>query len=214
MSENVIDRMRAAAGDLWGRATVHPSFGDDYYQRLRFLGGGAMDLALADLLYHRFWGKREQLTRIFDILRCEDTLCEAGRAIGLDAAVRFVPPRDGRLEDEMVAGTMEAVIGAVLERSGYEIAKGLMEEAVFTDERLERAQNDPDPIAIVREAFDGSPLQPRVVAYEEVIDGERVFFHGLEIEGVGFMGRGPSKRKAQAQASQMLLDRIIDPFSS
>jgi hypothetical protein len=41
-----------------------------------------------------------------------------------------------------------------------------------------------------------------------------VFFHGLEIEGVGFMGRGPSKRKAQAQASQMLLDRIIDPFSS
>lgn len=214
MSENIIDRMRAAAGDLWGRATVHPSFGDDYYQRLRFLGGGAMDLALSDLLYHRFWGKKEQLTRIFDILRCEDTLCEAGRAMGLEAVVRYVPPRDGRLEDEMVAGTMEAVIGAVLERAGYDAAKSFVEEMLLTDERLERAQNDPDPIAIIREAFDGSPLQPRVVAYEEVIDGERVFSHGLELEGKGFMGRGASRRKAEAQASQMLLDCIVDPFSS
>lgn len=116
MNESTVDRMRVAAGSFWEQATIHPSAGVEHNQRLEFLGNGVLNLALADLVYHRFPEREGRLSGMCNYLRSDEVLSEAGRKVGLDVFIKYVPSVNGRLVDSIVAGGVEAVIGAIFER--------------------------------------------------------------------------------------------------
>jgi ribonuclease-3 len=208
MNGPIIERMREAAGDLWEQATTHPSAGEDHYQRLEFLGNGALNLALVDLLYHHCPEREGELTMMCNHLRSEEVLNDVGRQMGLAAYLKHVPNKDGRLVDSIVAGGLEAVIGAIYERAGYEVAKGFVEECLLTDALLTQARDCPDPISVVREIFKKSPWKPKLQEFDEAVGDSRVFYYSIEMGNRAVLGMGPSKKKAEAQASRLYLSLV------
>lgn len=208
MDEPIIDRMRVAAGDLWEQATTHPSLGGKHNQHLEFLGNGVLYLALTDLLYRRFEDREDRLSEMCDHLRSDEVLNEAGRRIGLDASLKYEMSTYYKPTDPIVTSGMEAVIGAIYERAGYDATKELVAELLLTDELLRQAQDYCDPITKLKERMDVAPFKPKVQAFDEKVDGKRVFYHSLELSGISVIGMGSSKKQAEAQASRMLLSQM------
>jgi ribonuclease-3 len=211
MSGSIVDRMRVATGDLWEQATTHPSARVEHNQRLEFLGNGVLNLAIADLVYHRFPEREGRLSGMCNYLRSDEVLSEAGRRIGLDAFIKYVPSVNGRLVDSIVAGGVEAVIGAIFDKEGYDVAKGFVEELLLTDELLKRAQEPHDPISELKELVEAMRWVPITKDFERLVGERLVFYHFIELNDRTVMGMGSSKKKAEAQASRIMLSMIDGP---
>ncbi len=103
---------------LTHRSTINESsflFGDN--ERLEFLGDAAIDLIVADLLYHRFPEQREgQLTAMRARLVCTETLARLARQIHLDDYVlmgKGEMESGGNRRDATLCATFEALSGAI-----------------------------------------------------------------------------------------------------
>lgn len=207
MNEPIIDRLREAAGDLWKQAITHPSFGPEHNQRLEFLGNGVLNMALADLLYQQFKDREGQLSLMCNYLRSDEVLSEVGRSVDLGAYIQHVPNKDGRLVDSIVAGSMEAIIGAAYRRAGYDAVKKLVEELLLTDDLLERARKR-DPISELKELVEANDWKLTFRPFDGLIGGRRVFYHSIVLNGQAAVGMGSSKKKAETQASRITLSII------
>lgn len=217
MTENLTERMRRNAENLWDQALTHSSCGGNHNERLEFLGNGVLNLALADLLFHRFPESEGKLSKMCNYLRSDEVLNEIGREMGLDALIKYVPStKDGRIVDSMVAGCLEAVIGAVYESKGYEAAKELVAMLFLTDHLLERVGKDHDPITELKEMVEvrGRQGQIRHAGFSRDVEGKRLFYHVIELDGRTAVGMGPSKKKAEVQASRCILSILTKDASS
>lgn len=198
-------------------ALTHPSFahenGGPHYERLEFLGDAVLQLAVTAWLVERFPDASEgELTRTRQQLVREAALAEVATALGLGAALRLGVGEErtgGRERPSVLAGALEAVLGAVYGDAGYGVAEALVRrwlgEAV---EALVRAGGWRNPKSLLQEraqaTLGGTPV------YEVLgVDGPAhapTFAVAVRVgQRVLGQGSGPSKQKAEWSAANEAL---------
>jgi ribonuclease-3 len=117
-------------------------------ERLEFLGDAALDLIVAEELFHRHEDMPEgALTELKASVVSRSSLAVAGRALGLGEMARVGGGmRDRTLPASVVANLYEAVLGAVYLDGGYgaarEFALGTLGDTL---ERVRRRSTAPNP---------------------------------------------------------------------
>ncbi|HTR83720.1 MAG TPA: ribonuclease III [Reyranella sp.] len=183
-------------------------------ERLEFLGDRVLSLAMADLLLRRFPNEREgELARRHATLVRAETLVEIAQAIGLGAHIRLGDSeRAGgeAVKPNILADALEALLGAIFLDAGFAVAAGCVERlwgeritssmASARDAKTalqEWAQARRLPLPAYREIGREGPAHAPVFVVEVAIKGQEPA-----------LGRGGSKREAERQAAQALLERV------
>ena len=210
MNENdkILERLKADASELWDRARTHSSAGKNNNERLEFLGNGVIDLCLAETLYQRFDERENKLSHIRNYLRSDFVLNTIGRRLGLDALILVSPANSGiKIEDSMVAGTLEAIFGALFLQKGYDESKEIVRLLFLTDELLLLA-NNPEPITYLKELAERNKWVIKHREYERMIAGKKAFYYAIDLNGKTTIGLGYSKAKSKLSATRSLISLI------
>jgi ribonuclease-3 len=126
-------------GLLVAQALRHASVGGvdgSDNERLEFLGDAAIGLAAAAIVYEKYPNDSEGgLTERRARMVSRTSLAAVARRIGLESLIETRLNGDGgiRLPDSVLAGTFEALIGAVLLEAGYDTAREVA-KALLPDE--------------------------------------------------------------------------------
>ena len=174
-------------------------------ERLEFLGDAFIGLVIANHLYARFPGLNEgNLTDHRSALVRRETL--ARLAISLDLGTHLLmgsgeEASGGRDRSSILAGVLEAVLGAVFQDRGYAVARGLALR-LFKGElrRLMQEGVPKDPKNLLQETIQAQGMGPptyRTVS-EEGPEHARLFEIEVLVEEV-VLGRGQGMRKVDAQ---------------
>jgi dsRNA-specific ribonuclease len=94
-------------------------------KRLAGLGDAVLDAVLRDLWYESD-GNGTEWSKIHDELVGNRALYDRGTVIGIDQCILLNPGFDQRVSEEMVARTMEALIGAVKRDGGMKEVERVM----------------------------------------------------------------------------------------
>lgn len=132
-----LDRLQKSLGyrflrhDWLETAITHRSFGKNNNERLEFLGDGILNFVIAHHLFERFPEADEgQLSRLRAHLVRGATLAILARHLHLGEHLNLGPGEHksgGFRRDSILAGTLEAVIGAVYLDGGFDTARALIE---------------------------------------------------------------------------------------
>lgn len=110
---------------------VHENGGEDY-ERLEFLGDAVLQLCCTRLLVERFATAREgELSRMRSRLVSTHALARLGRRLGIGEALRLGVGEEatgGRDRPRLLAGAVEALLGAVFTDGGYPVASRTVSE--------------------------------------------------------------------------------------
>jgi len=191
-------------------------------ERLEFLGDALIGLVVADDLYRRFPELQEgNLTKLRAAVVCRDSLAEVARSLDLGDYLflgRGEEQGDGRKRERNLACVFEALIGAVLLDSGYEVARDLVLKSLakLIEQAVEQL-NEMDYKSNLQEIVQAQhQLTPkyRVVNMTgpdhdreftvEVVAGDRVI-------GVGL---GKSKQQAEKDAARVALESLNEEDSA
>ena len=197
-------------------ALTHPSYagehGTEHYQRLEFLGDAVLELAVSRHLFEHQQLSEGKLTRIRAALVREESLCEAGKALGIPPFIKLSvgeSKNGGRDKPSIISDVFEAIVSAVYLDGGLGKACALVEFAL--GERLSRVRIEEDPLdyktrlqEMVQANGAASPTyemvsqrgEPHKPCFEM-----RVLSEGEEIG----RGTGQSKRGAQQEAARNAL---------
>lgn len=204
-----------AFGDeaLLEAALLHPSAGSagTMFERLEFLGDRVLGMAVADLLYAAYPADPEGvLSRRLAALVRKETCAEIMLESGLDEHLQLAG--DVRGNRTIQGDACEALIGALYLDGGYDAAKGFV--ARFWHGRL---LNPPaslrDPKTRLQEWSLARGLGvPRYETVErEGPDHAPLFTVAVHIgEEHQARGQGSSKRQAEMQAAERLLEETSD----
>jgi ribonuclease-3 len=200
---------------LLARALTHRSFSAEHNERLEFLGDSVLNLAVAALLYGRLKDLPEgELSRMRANLVKQDTLHKLALDLGLPGLVRLGEGEarsGGHKRPSILAGALEAVIGAVHLDAGYGAAEALVHRLFGKVEITPgMSAGAKDPKTELQEVLQGRKMRLpvyRVVgtlgaAHKQTFDVE------CEVSELGLVERGigPSRRAGeQAAAAAMLM---------
>lgn len=202
---------------LLQRALTHRSFGAEHNERLEFLGDAVLNLAVSALLYQRFAGSDEgDLTRVRAHLVREDSLHRTALAIGLPQLLHLSDGEargGGALRPSILADALEAVIGAAFLDGGYDAAlavvRRLFGELIASTSLDSWAK---DAKTELQEWLQARRLP--VPAYRIVEARGQAHAQTFEVEcsvavlGLAERGEGRSRRAAEQQAAQRLLEGL------
>ena len=198
-------------------ALTHRSVGSNNNERLEFLGDSILNFVIAEALYHQFPDVDEgKLSRLRASLVRGSTLAILARELNLGDFILLGPGElksGGFRRESILAGTLEAIMGAVLQDGGFEAAKTFILdlyrsalEGVCDDKELK------DPKTRLQEYLQANKrLLP---AYSITsIDGEghsQHFTVNCEVDGVDekIIGLGDSRRKAEQNAALNALELL------
>lgn len=213
-------RLRRALGlefvddGLLETALTHRSHGSPNNERLEFLGDAVLNLVISSVLFHKFPDSDEgTLSRLRANLVNGETLAGVARRLQLGDALRLGPGElksGGFRRGSILAGALEAVIGAVWLDGGYDAARDFVERALAPETdavSLERAIKDPK-----------TRLQEWLQAHQRSLPDYQVTgTHGREharlfsvecrVDGLPapVEGEGGSRRKAEQDAAARAL---------
>ncbi len=197
-----------------GGAPVHNK-GQDY-ERLEFLGDRVVNLIIADLLYKAFPHEKEgDMARRHTAFVRGENLALAARSLGLDRLVRLSDAEKaagGGQNDNILADTMEALLGALYLDAGFdrvhEFVKGMMGEALL---HMTRPPMDPKTALQEWSQAKGLGLPEYTMVGRKGPDHAPEFVMEVTLGGLEpALGSGTSKRAAEKQAAQALIDQIGD----
>lgn len=202
---------------LLSRALTHRSFGSDHNERLEFLGDGALNFAIAAILYERHPGMAEgDLSRLRASLVRQGTLHEIAIGLGIGALLKLGEGelRSGGAErPTILADALEALLGAAFVDGGFDVVRAAVIH--LWGARLEHA-TDEAPAKDAKTALQ-ERLQARhlpLPSYSVVeVRGEahrQVFRVRCEVSEPSVMaeGEGPSRRSAEQAAAQAALGQL------
>lgn len=203
---------------LLEQALTHRSFGTPNNERLEFLGDGVLGCAIAEALCTRFPDLPEgRLTSLRAALVREETLAEVARELKLDGYVRLGEGERAGAEQvrpSILADALEAVFGAVFLDGGYEQARAaILRVYAGRIDALDPDAQAKDAKTRLQEALQARRLklpQYRVTAvkgeaHRQTFEVECV----VEELGVSALGEGSSRRRAEQQAAEGVLSRIV-----
>lgn len=204
---------------LLARALTHRSWGAMHNERLEFLGDALLNLAISRLLWQRQPELDEgDLTRARAQLVREDSLHRAALALGLPAVLRMSEGEarsGGAQRPSLLADALEAVLGAIDLDGGHLAAEAVVRRlfAPALSEDLDAARKDPK--TALQEWLQGRRLAVptyRIVATHGR-DHEQTFDVVCEVPALDLAtpGRGRSRRAAEQDAAQRMLDRLNEP---
>lgn len=202
---------------LLERALTHRSFSADHNERLEFLGDGALNFAIASILYERHPSMPEgDLSRLRASLVRQGTLHELAVGLGVGDLLKLGEGelRSGGAErPTILADALEAVLGAAYLDGGFDTVRAVVLR--LWGERLERA-TDEAPAKDAKTALQ-ERLQARhapLPSYSVVeIRGEahrQVFRVRCEVSDppVVAEGEGASRRAAEQAAAEAALAQL------
>lgn len=207
--------------DSWlKKALTHPSAlapgqGVDF-ERLEFLGDRVLGLVIASWLFKEFPLEKEgDLAKRFTSLVRKETLVDVAEVIGLDEIMVMKREKSfsqqKRLET-LLADGCEALIGALYLDGGIEIAQAFIHDywKTYLQETLEPPR---DPKSILQEWVQGQGKNhPTYVVLNSTGPAHApCFVVEVKVEGLdSVQGEGSSKRLAEKEAAQRMLDLIFD----
>jgi ribonuclease-3 len=199
--------------DLLRAALTHASAGGlRNYERLEFLGDRVLGLAVADLLYETFPDEPEgPLAKRLAALVQRSVLAEVagaldvGERVLLSAAERAA---GGATNENILADTMEAILGALYRDAGYAPCAALVRR--LWGARVQAALPPPeDPKTALQEWSQarGLGLPVYTLVGREGPDHAPVFTLQVEVCGHSpVVASGPSRSRAEKAAAQSLLN--------
>lgn len=184
------------------------------YERLEFLGDRVLGLIIAETLLERFPKEREgDIAKRHVALVRREALAQVARTIRLGEHLklsRSEADAGGRDNDALLADAMEAVIAALYLDGGLEAARRFVLRAWEAQLAVsgrppqdaktglqEWAQGRGLPLPAYREVGREGPAHQPVFTVEVTVSGQDPA-----------EGTGPSKRVAEQEAAQALLDRV------
>lgn len=205
---------RFSREDLLGTALTHRSYGSPNNERLEFLGDAVLSLVISETLYLKFPQQDEgALSRLRASLVNGETLARRARALDLGDELLMGPGEmksGGFRRDSILAGALEALIGAVYLEAGFAAACELVRAALHEEIAAvspDRAAKDPK--TRLQEHLQGRhlPLPEYQVLSIEGQDHAQVFRVECRVSGLAeaLCGEGGSRRKAEQEAAEKVL---------
>ena len=205
---------------LLDRALTHTSFANeakrktDHNERLEFLGDAVLELASSTYLYGHFKKLPEgELTKIRASIVRSETLARLARDLKLGEHLllgRGEEMGGGRERQTNLEDAFEAVIGAIYEDQGWEIAQDYVVRQLAHEFRQASRVGEimTDYKTTFQELVHKDP--ERVITYEETGESgpahERTFTSRVLVDGKPYgEGSGRSKKAAEQQAAKAAL---------
>lgn len=202
---------------LLDEALTHSSAGMPNYERLEFLGDAMVGLVVAEALWRRCPGASEgELSRRRAALVKRESLASLARQLELGEYLRLGTGElrtGGHARDSNLADAFEALIGAVYVDQGFVVARDLILR--LFDERIVRVAARSamkDPKTRLQELLQARHLD--LPEYEVIaVTGEQHaqrFVVRCRLPGLGLETRadGTSRRRAEQQAAELMLDEL------
>ena len=182
-------------------------------ERLEFLGDAILDAVVADILYHKFPGKREGfLTNTRSKIVQRESLNKIAIDLGLDRLMK-ISNKNHSHNVNIYGNAFEALIGAIYLDSGYAKCKYFMENVVF-QKYLNINKLAQKEINFKSRLLEWSQKYKINIVFdliEETTDSENnpVFQTQIIINGIpaGY-GTGFSKKESQQSAAKIALKKI------
>ena len=204
--------------ELLQNALTHRSVSSDNNERLEFLGDSILNFVIAAELYQRYPEASEgDLSRLRASLVNKDSLADLAVDINLGDSLYLGSGElksGGFRRKSILADTLEAIFGATLLDSGFEAAKELI--LGIYQSFLDNAQ-DPealkDPKTQLQELLQSRKHELPVYELAQV-DGKphaQTFKVKCVVNGLkdGSVGKGTSRRKAEQDAAEQALKRLL-----
>jgi len=203
--------------DLLIRALTHGSISSTTRpdnQRLEFLGDRVLGLVMAEALLQADPNAPEGLLAPrYNALVRRETCADVARAIDLGAVLklgRSEMKSGGRRKEALLADAMEAVIAAVYQDGGFEIARKTVVR-LWGDRIGNVADDARDPKTVLQEWAQGRGEQPP--SYVEVAregpDHQPIFTIEVRLQsGQAERATAGSKRHAEQAAARALLEKV------
>lgn len=222
VGEALLEALRALPRDLQAEALTHVSYSNERgpgiasNERLEFLGDAVLYLSAAHLLIDRYPRTPEgDLTRIRASVVSGSNLAAVALAAGLGDRLRLGKGEEssgGRSRPRILAGALEAVVGAVFLEKGWDAARELVKELLLswlTAGSAGAPGSVPvDSKTLVQERIQrmsGMTLEYRVLKVEGP-DHSPTYTVGCVVAGVeASTGQGSSKKEAEEAAAANLL---------
>ena len=198
--------------DLFQQALRHRSAGMPHNERLEFVGDAVLDLVMARRLYDAFPDLPEgDLTLMRSRLVCDRRLAEVAREIGLGHLLILgrSEESDGRDKVSILAGALEAVVGAVYVLAGLEAADKTTAK-IFAD-RIEGGLGDlRDAKTRLQEHLHAAGLAPPDYQTEQLGKKDPVFSVRCRVGEHCTEGEAGSKKVAGQLAAERMLSLLAD----
>ncbi len=202
---------------LLDAALTHRSASKRNYERLEFLGDSVLNFATAVLLYGAYPDADEgDLSRYRATLVSGSSLAAVAAGLGLGDQLRLGSGElktGGFRRDSILADALEALFGAVYLDGGMAAAHAVIGR-LFADRlgQLPGAQELKDPKTRLQELLQSRGLPLPAYAVEEVSGEphEQRFVASCDVAAleVRARGEGSSRRRAEQEAAQRVLERI------
>lgn len=188
----------------------------EHNERLEFLGDAVLELVVTEYLYHNFSEAEGILTNWRSALVRTESLSEAGQRLGFEPYLRLSRGEKGgsdRARAQILANSVESVIGAIYLDKGYDAAKAFVTDNVlFKLEGILRADAWRDPKSLLQEVVQSTEsMTPSYKVLSEVgPDHDKTFTIGVYVGDVlKGEGNGPSKQSAQQSAATQALKGYV-----
>jgi ribonuclease-3 len=198
-------------------ALTHRSASRTNYERLEFLGDSVLNFVVALLAFRAFPEAPEgDLSRFRAALVSAPSLAAVAGSLGLGDQLRLGSGElksGGFRRDSILADCLEAVIGAIYLDGGFDAAQETVDRLVGAQLlELPSAETLKDPKTRLQEVLQARGLALPRYALEEVggEPHEQWFVASCEAADLGLRasGRGSSRRKAEQEAAQQVLEAL------
>ncbi len=206
--------------ELLVRALTHSSIASPQRQdnqRLEFLGDRVLGLVIAEALCRADEAASEgTLAPRYNALVRRETCADIARALDLGEVLRLGRSEmmsGGRRKEALLADAMEAVIAAVYLDAGFAAAQGVV--LAHWAERIAGVEPDArDAKTALQELVQGRGQRPPAYAEIEREGPDHAPLFTVEVrleDGARSTGCASSKRQAEQEAAQALLQRLEAP---
>jgi len=199
-------------------AHEHPELGQQDNELLEFLGDSVVGLILADFLFKSYPGLSEgQLSKLKSTLVSTNSLAALGRKLGLNKLIRLGKGEEkngGRKKKSILAGALEALIGAIYVDSDYQTASLVLCSLIrkyfknlppanfkinnFKSALQEYFNQHQLPSPVYRTVSESGPEHEKVFTIA-VSSGQEILARA----------KGPSKKSAEQKAAQKALKKLF-----
>lgn len=219
----MIERLQRKLGyqfsdiSLLNRALTHRSADNDHNERLEFLGDSILGFEAADYLYqHAATATEGELSRMRSQLVKRETLASIARELNLGQILRLGQGEfrsGGQNRDSILADAVEAIIAAVYLDGGVQNARELVRRLL--GERLNNPTavlQQKDAKTRLQELLQGRKLS--LPSYEVIeVKGDQhqqSFVVACKVQDLELTstGSGTSRRKAEQQAAESMLQQV------
>ena len=199
-------------------ALTHRSADSVNNERLEYLGDAVLDLVVAETLFNLYPSASEgELSRYRSSLVKGETLASVARELELGDYIRMGPGElksGGYRRASILADALESIIGAIYIDKGLDDARAFV-LSIYQDRinNLKTSSEHKDPKTRLQEYLQGH--QQELPEYEVVqVSGQphdQQFVVECRLNALDIMesGEGSSRRRAEQQAANKVLDRVF-----